>query len=1503
MRRNPKRIGLISGIILSAAFSGALAIGALSGVKKQEKVMTSAEIDPADLVDGWNYDEDENALVYYDSNNPTYQYELTYFYVRQRDNQVDLTYTNTNDPDDTHEITVYGSYAGGSGLIEGQVYLNGSQTPTSVSIAEGSATFEYDELPYNEGWNYVSDDYALLWYDGEEIVSYVLESVYLCQYSQDAILTYTNDSGPTVGDNKEVVLTSAYINQTTEHLVGYFDEISTYVDLNIGDITPQETEYWTYQSGEFTWVNRWGSQASTSYFTIETSVFHDYTEDQTLNYYEVQYRDGNDLLPILKFTSASYEELSGATAQGYQVTGNCVDPSVSNVTITVDTLQYTQEAILDGWIYDPQTPTMQYYIHNQMYRSYVIGTPHFYLYGTEENNVTFIFRAEITGGETTQETFTLTDATYSDPGDHNGPQDKYQVIGEWDGGSRITLYFDELDVEFIYRWVYDEQNGFQYWLDIDDICNSTIRDVIFTNYGNGKYYNEAYVFIEAWHSEGQTPTLLRTDTLFIEQVVLVTDPRLLQDEPGVMHGLWNGQEVEFELYSDDDHLFIENNIQTGWNYLEGLQEIVYIADENDSPLVSGDRYFLVITSAIYYPGKRKIDVQYVLNDENGEQQKTGSFSLQNASVLSEPGNDAPGVIKGYAEDITNIMMELQTYYLNTSTQPYFMYDEDNSELYMYYPNPENMTDISTELQTAEYNPDTGILTLNYYIYYKYNGVEQTDGEHATLSDVQFIRMPDPDNAEPALRTGLVEGYCEQVDDTIQLIINVPITSTGTAGWKYDQESGLSWIDEFGLYYNAENEKLEITDAIFNSTSNEAKVNFYIEEFDETKTLNLTRAEYLDLSDQSPTELYTIQGYNDDLTDGVLQFQVQSLTVTDGVSHWTWYQGDLTLVNPWYPDISVTQTAVTYYEATEVVELVYQVIDPTNNTSSSQTLTLTEAEVIEEFDAASGAPGLVSGHADFIDGMVDPISVNVYVAIDRPSLFTEGWNFIDEQLVWYDETLGVCDTSFYFVTIYYNLSDMDEKLAEYAEVKYAIYGLSREDPDAVTYKIVKLDNVKVGAEPDGREPGFLTGTYTPLDAGVSIEFSSDQFTYKRIGEEDENPATITPEQAEEIIDFMPEIEPETEEEQQRQERNEESLAQLSEKTAAEILATVTTAQDNIDQELADKIAAATTEEEVAQARQEHQEKREIIETVTEASVVVGAGQQTAAQEGKKVNDALPEDNGLDESMEKTLNDFYTKQMNYLLGKEEIPDKEEKSSGNRGVLRAPEGNSTGINMNISKEEYGKMIKFVDTAVSNMKDAALQIRKCSAASMKASVNVYISKVKISSFREFDEAAANAEFVAAVYRAIMLNMQQQVIEALKREYKPSNNAEKEAQYKAQLAACEDYDTFEQIVLEVLRLKYVSLTNQEIDIEQFRPIYDDIFKSWALDDPSINPTNITLEELTKATIEKTTTKATKVAHRESISSQESTFLIVFGCAVGVVGAAAIAAPIIIKSRKRRLAK
>ena len=411
--------------------------------------------------------------------------------------------------------------------------------------------------------------------------------------------------------------------------------------------------------------------------------------------------------------------------------------------------------------------------------------------------------------------------------------------------------------------------------------------------------------------------------------------------------------------------------------------------------------------------------------------------------------------------------------------------------------------------------------------------------------------------------------------------------------------------------------------------------------------------------------------------------------------------------------------------------------------------------------------------------------------------------------------------------------------------------------------------------------YVTGTCTECEDARTIVVPRDKFitaTY------DDDPGTITPDQQVDIKELLPEEKTVTEE------RMEESIVAISSETAHEIIVTVSDAHEQNE--------AALASGEITQEK--YEKNKQIIETVTEASVVVGAGATTASDEGKTVDNALPDDHELGFTMEKTLSDFYQLQMDYLLGRRKAPGEDDST---KGILRAGSNtNASSINLNVSAADYAKMIDFVDTAVSNMKDAALQIRKCSASKMKKVVGDYIQVVKFSSFREFDATAAENEFVDAVYKAIMLNMQQQVVEALKRDHKPTNNPEKELLYRQQLEACEDFDTFEELVLEVLRQKYNSISNApEVGIDEFRDTYRLVFRSWALNKPEENPTSITLEQLTTATIETTKANANRFEYRSSFDSKESLVFIIFG-AVAVLGiASAIVVPILAgKSKQKR---
>ena len=485
----------------------------------------------------------------------------------------------------------------------------------------------------------------------------------------------------------------------------------------------------------------------------------------------------------------------------------------------------------------------------------------------------------------------------------------------------------------------------------------------------------------------------------------------------------------------------------------------------------------------------------------------------------------------------------------------------------------------------------------------------------------------------------------------------------------------------------------------------------------------------------------------------------------------------------------------------------------------------------------------------------------------------GWRYDQPSIYWFDpegNTYGSSDdgTAIYstknntislVIDIYQNVEGEDEGVL--LETQY-----------------ISITFVEIISEPQtADDPYVFKGYCNMIEGGITVEIEIKDFMYEVTPSEESQEEKITEEQEAQIRTYLPE---------EQNERVEESIKEITSGTAAQIYSAVSDAKTLIDNQ----------KQEGTMADDVYQEKLETIQTVTEASVVVGAAQVGASDEGKAIDNALPADTGLGQNMEDTLNEFYQTQMNYLLGKEKAPEK-------RSILRNNEQSQAEKILSVSKEDYAKMINFVDKSVSNMKSAALKIRKCSSASMKLVVKDYISAVKISSFREFNKEKADDDYVRDITKAIMLNMQQQVIEALKRDHKPSNNAERERQYQEQLAACEDYDTFVEIVHEVLRLKYVSLTGSEIEIDKFEELYKGIFRSWALDDPSINPTNITLEELTQATIETTTSRASKMTFRADISTQESTFLIVLGSTLGAACVGGLVVSIVLKKKRRGLAK
>lgn len=324
---------------------------------------------------------------------------------------------------------------------------------------------------------------------------------------------------------------------------------------------------------------------------------------------------------------------------------------------------------------------------------------------------------------------------------------------------------------------------------------------------------------------------------------------------------------------------------------------------------------------------------------------------------------------------------------------------------------------------------------------------------------------------------------------------------------------------------------------------------------------------------------------------------------------------------------------------------------------------------------------------------------------------------------------------------------------------------------------------------------------------------------------------------------------------------------------------------------------TTDEKVAEGQQA------LIVAVVETGLTVEAGKATSLSDAQEIDKALPEDAHF--SVEGEIAEFYQRQMIELFGGE-MPTRRITRAGDisrdKGIDIDPKGKSGDEGKEYllgEKVKYEKMVDFVDSSVDHMGKAALKLRKCSGESVVVQVKSYVTVVKVSSFRDFDKEAADKEFVEAAYKAILLSMQNEVISILEKEHEPSNNAEKEAQYQKELDAVKDYETFEIMVTEVLRQKYNTIAKEPIDdVDEFKPIYWEIFEAWALDKQSKH--GITLEELTKATIEQSTNRARTFTVHSDLSTNEWIFIgaIAGGAALIITAAAVI--PTLLKKKKAK---
>jgi len=268
-----------------------------------------------------------------------------------------------------------------------------------------------------------------------------------------------------------------------------------------------------------------------------------------------------------------------------------------------------------------------------------------------------------------------------------------------------------------------------------------------------------------------------------------------------------------------------------------------------------------------------------------------------------------------------------------------------------------------------------------------------------------------------------------------------------------------------------------------------------------------------------------------------------------------------------------------------------------------------------------------------------------------------------------------------------------------------------------------------------------------------------------------------------------------------------------------------------------------------SQQEYQKALETIENTIEACANVGSEATESKSNADKIDNKIPAN--FEINLAGAISDFYDNQIEALFNEDGTMD-----------------------LTVTEETYKQMYDAIDTYVDQMVDTTLELKQCSGKEVVAHVNKVITAISVKTFRDFDKEAADAEFAENAYNAVVLNMQAQVKTILTKEYESAINSNKYKgtakkqfmeRYASEMAAIDDLATFELMVIETMRAKYVAIMNNRLkentisnveynefignakDIETFVPVYKGIFKAWALN--LEDEYGISLEELTKSTI------------------------------------------------------
>ena len=1318
-----------------------------------------------------------------------------------------------------------------------------------------------------------------------------------------------------VGDNspsstKTVYATSASYDSTVGGefgaITGIFDVIGNqnavtlYVDVEpqlLGGTQDDYEEGWNYIEDDFTLVY-WDSEHPDAGYELAWVKFFQYdchaeicfagiitggTDTVACHIQQCAAVFGGDLV-----TLTGYMEILNTSTWEWELTNQYVELHFD--------MQYVSECYLAGWNYSRSYDQFIYYVEYdetlegpKIYNDVTPSDPWFHeAEDPAEQYLEINYEVTLDGeDQPTSEYFSIYEASYTHL------QDGYVITGKYDvdyNGETytfpVTVSVSDMTItqEFVPGFHYDLENHIlTYWEDEETEYRAVINYVVWNYFGQTSELNEIY--IDYLIKELDEDLTIDEKTVCIKGGVFTSEPGE-QNNEGYLQGDFQGEQIVLVSPRLDN----KNEISNGFNYLEGMSNLsdydydllIYYDLEDDA------RYSVAVTTIYYNVGKEQLQVYSNSISEENVSTLNEVFILTSPNIIQTQTQQQNGIVQGYWSRLGKTI---------TLVTPILTYTNDAGNGWHYESSELNYYDalytedyVSFDFSFATFNVDDQELEIQYEIdfYTATNGETSNTYEAIHISNPQFTENNLGDG-----KTYTVTGACRELNATVTLTI--PEYYVNSTGWHYDVSDGLYYNDStyggvphefYDASYYPDRGYIVITYTLGYYEVTNAEID------DTQEDLVITNPSFEE-EDLQTTVFYKVTGYCEELDQNIKVEIPYYSTLRTG---WEYNNDGLFYTDEEYGEIDIGVSSVDYYEDTKTVlvtyNLFYSVTSEGEVADKTAVFTITNASV-EELEDSGKTYYLITGYSQDVNSEVElEYSILNYM---NPSWVYDNRGDMYIDLYWKDPSHQDYETiissanyneEFKTVNIVYGIYTYELNTGDGSPTGD---GPSIEKPELVMEKVVHMTEVQKPytitkqENPEFEETMvFVRGTNTDVPEATLLSIPESKFNTIYY---DPDAGTITDDQQIDIKELLPE------ETSVDEGRMNDSVEAISSATAHEIIVTVNDAHEENDAKLA---SGEITPE-------KHAENKQIIETVTEASVVVGAVATTASDEGKAVDNALPEDNELGFTMDETLVEFLQLQMDYLLGKRKAPGEDDST---KGILRVgePITNSGSINLNISAAEYGKMIDFVDTAVSNMKDAALQIRKCSASKMKKVVGDYIQVVKVSSFREFDATAAENEFVDAVYKAIMLNMQQQVIEALKRDHKPTNNPEKELLYRQQLEACEEFDTFEELVLEVLRQKYNSISNAaEVGIDEFRDTYRLIFRSWALNKPEENPTSITLEQLTTATIETTKANANRFEYRGSFNNKESLVFIIFG-AVAVLGiASAIAVPILVgKSKQKR---